>query len=104
MVARAEASQLNFFAILDLFGVAVAPLERHVRVCIGVHQYVEGTVAIKHWQESDRGSDLAENRLDLGLNLSLSLLFWNLATSGRQVLARGVPLCTDLTYSGTEFS
>jgi hypothetical protein len=83
VVARAEGSQLHFFAVLDFFGVAVAPLERDVGICIGIHQHIECAIAIEHRQESDRGSDLSKDRLDLSLDLSLSLLFWNLATSWR---------------------
>lgn len=77
MVARAEASQLYLFAILDFFGVAVAPLEWHVRICIGVDEHVEGAITVEHGQESNRGCDLSKDGLDLSLDLRLCLLFWS---------------------------
>lgn len=47
VVARAEAAQLDALAVLDLLGIAVAPLDRHIAVCIGVDEHVEGAVPVQ---------------------------------------------------------
>ena len=49
VITRAETSQLDLFAILDLLGIAVAPLQRYFRIGIGVHEHVEGTISVEHW-------------------------------------------------------
>jgi hypothetical protein len=74
VVARAEAPELHFLAILNLLRIAVAPLERHLRVCICIHQYIEGAIPIEHGQEGDRRCNLAEDRLDFRLDLLFRLL------------------------------
>jgi len=75
MVACAETAQLHLLPILDLLGVTVTPLERHFRVRVGIDKNVEGTVSVQHGQESHGGSDLPEDRLDLGLDLGFGLVF-----------------------------
>lgn len=74
MAIRREAPQLHFLGVFDLFGVAVAPLERHLAVGVRVDQHVEGAVAVEHWQEGDRRRDLPEQRLDLLLDLGLGFV------------------------------
>ena len=74
MIARTETSELYLLCILDLFCVAIAPFDGYIRVRICIDQHVEGAVAVKYGQEGDRGSDLAENSLDLFLDLLFGLL------------------------------
>jgi hypothetical protein len=76
MIARAEASQLDLFAVLNLFGVAVAPFKRYFRVGVGVDQHIEGAVAVQHGQKGYRCRDLSEDGLDFRLYLRLGLFFW----------------------------
>ena len=72
MVRRAEASQLHLFSILNFSGIAVSPFDWHLRISIRVYKDVEGTIAcIELRQKGDRCGNLAEN----GLNLLLNLLF-----------------------------
>lgn len=72
MVVCAEAPQLHLFAAHDLLGVAVTPLDRHVRVGVGVDKYVEGARARRELrQERHARRDLAEERRDLRLDLGL---------------------------------
>ena len=73
VVARAEAAQLHALAVGDLLGVAVAPLDRHLAVGVGVDEHVEGAVAVELRQERHRRRDLAEDGGDLGLDLGLGL-------------------------------
>lgn len=73
MRAGTEPPQLHPLPALDLLGVAVAPLHRHVRVRVGVDQHVEGAVARQLREERHRGGDLAEDGGDLGLDLLLGL-------------------------------
>ena len=74
MITCAETSQLDFLSILDLFGVAVSPFHWHVGIRICVHENVECTISVEDWEEGDRGSDLAEDSLDLLLDLVFGLL------------------------------
>lgn len=78
-----EPPQLHPLPALNLLGVAVPPLHRHLRVRVGVDQHVEGAVARELREESHRGRDLAEDGGDLGLDL----LFRLFGVSGR---CRGV--------------
>ncbi len=75
MVRGAKTPQLHLFSILDLLGIAVPPFHRHIAVCICIHQYIERAVTFQLGQESDRGCDLSEDGLDLGLNLCVGLLW-----------------------------
>ena len=74
MVARAEAAQLDALAVLDLLGVAVAPLDGHLAVGVGVDEHVEGAVAVELREERHARRDLPEDGGDLGLDLGLGLL------------------------------
>ena len=74
MIAGAEAPKLDFLPVFDLLGVAVAPLERHFGVGIGIDEHVERAVSVQHRQKGDGCSDLAEYGLDLALDLLLRLL------------------------------
>lgn len=69
MITRTETPQLDLLPVLDLPRVAVAPLQRHLRVRVGVDQHVEGAVAVQHRQEGHGGRDLSEDGLDLVLDL-----------------------------------
>lgn len=71
MIICAEASQLYFLGVFDLFGIAVAPFNGHIRVRVGIYQDVESAVPIQDRKEGNRSGDLAENRLNLVLNLFL---------------------------------
>ncbi len=69
MTTRTKTPQLHLLPILNLPRIAVAPLHGHLRVRIGVDEDVEGAVAgVELGEEGHRGGDLAEDRLDLGLN------------------------------------
>lgn len=46
MTGSAEPAQLNPFAILDLLGIAVAPLDGNLAVGVGVDEDVERAVTI----------------------------------------------------------
>lgn len=74
MVICTEAPQLHFFGVFDLFGVAVAPFDRHFGIRISVDQDVEGTVSVQNGEESNGRSNLAEDCLDLVLDLFFGLL------------------------------
>ena len=75
MIARAETPQLHFLPIFNLLGVAISPFHRHFRVRVRVDQDVEGAVArIELWQEGHGGCDLAEDGLDLELDLLFGFL------------------------------
>lgn len=45
MACGAEPAQLDALAAGNLLGVAVAPLDRHLAVGVGVDEHVEGAVA-----------------------------------------------------------
>ena len=75
MIARAETPQLHLLPVFNLLGVAIAPLHRHLRVGVRVDQDVERAVArIELRKEGHGGGDLAENGLDLKLDVLLRLL------------------------------
>lgn len=46
VVVRAKASQLDFFCILDLLGVAVAPFDGNFGVCVGIYEDIKRAVAV----------------------------------------------------------
>lgn len=73
MRAGTKPPQLHPFPALNLLGVAVPPLHRHLRVGVGVHQHVEGAVAGQLREEGHRRGDLAEDGGDLGLDFLLGL-------------------------------
>lgn len=74
MVVCTETPKLYLLGILDLLGIAVTPFYRNIGVGVGIHKDVEGAIAIQNGEEGDRGCNLAENSLDLLLNLFFSLL------------------------------
>lgn len=75
MIARAETPQLHLLPVFNLLRVAIAPLHRHLRVGVRVDQDVERAVArIELRKEGYGGGDLAENGLDLQLDVLLRLL------------------------------
>lgn len=74
MAAGAEAAELDAFRIRNLLGVAVAPLHRHVRIGVGVHEHVERAGRIELRQECHGRGDLPEYRLDLSLDLRVRLI------------------------------
>lgn len=112
VVACAEAPELHLLAILDFFGVTVSPFHGNVRVGIGVHEYIEGAIAVQHGQKCHRRSNLTEDGLDLSLNLLIRLLLdWALRSAAEAVSARGHDMTTifdcgivKVTYSGAAFS
>lgn len=73
VVVGAEAAELDFLGVLDLLSIAVTPFHRDIRVSIGVDEDVESAIAIENGEEGDGGSNLAENGLNLFLNLLLRL-------------------------------
>lgn len=73
VVVGAEAAELDLLSVLDLLGVTVTPLHGDIRVGIGVDENIECAIAIENGEEGDRGSNLAENGLDLFLDFLLSL-------------------------------
>ena len=75
MIARAETPQLHLLPILNLLGVAVPPLHRHLRVRVRVDQDVERAIArVELGEEGHRGCDLAEDGLDFELDLLFGFL------------------------------
>jgi len=74
VIIRTKASQLHLFGVLDLFGVTIAPFNRHFGVRIGVDQDVEGAVAVQNGEEGNGRGDLAEDCLDFVLDLFFGLL------------------------------
>jgi hypothetical protein len=74
MRTRAETPELHLLPILDLLRIAIAPFHWYIAIRIGIDQYVERAVAIELGEEGYRGGDLAEDRLDLGLDLGFGLL------------------------------
>lgn len=69
MITRTKAPQLDLLPILNLLRIAIAPLQRHLTIRIGVHEHVERAVAIQHRQEGHGCGDLSEDGLDLVLDL-----------------------------------
>lgn len=47
MVTSTKAPQLHLLTILDLFGVAIAPFNRYIRIGVGVYQHIERAIAIE---------------------------------------------------------
>lgn len=74
MIRRTKSPQLHPLPILNLLRVRIPPLHRNIRISIGVHQDIEGAVSGELWEESDRGSDLAEDSCDFGLDLCFGLV------------------------------
>src|SRR3569833_248980 len=74
MARSREAAQLDALAVGNFLGVAIAPLNGHLAVGVGVNKDVESTVTGQLWEEGDRGSDLAEDGGDLGLDLGFALI------------------------------
>ena len=70
MTTRTKTPQLHLLPILNLLGIAIPPLQRHLAVRIGVHQHVERAVAVERREEGHGCCDLAEYGLDVGLDLS----------------------------------
>lgn len=75
MVVCGEASQLYLFGILDLSGVTVTPFQGYFRVGISVDKHIERAVSIQHRKKCDRRRYLAEDGLDLELDLRFCFLF-----------------------------
>ncbi len=75
MITRTKAPELHLLSILDFFRVAVAPFQGHVRVRVGVHENVEGAVAVEHGEEGHACGDLPENGLDFGLDFGFCFFF-----------------------------
>jgi hypothetical protein len=75
MITRSKTPQLNLLPILNLLRIAVAPLQRHVRVRIRVYENIECAVTVELRKKGHRGGDLPEDCLDFFLNLFLGL-FW----------------------------
>lgn len=46
VIVRAEASELDFLRVLDLFGITVTPFNGDFGVCIRIYKDVEGAVTI----------------------------------------------------------
>jgi hypothetical protein len=82
MITRAETPQLDLLPILNLLRITVAPLHRHIRVCIRIHQDVECAVAIELWEEGYGCCDLTENGLNLFLDFFLGLFRLCFCASG----------------------
>src|SRR5271170_5812998 len=51
VITRTETPQLHFFSVLDLLRITVPPLDRHVRVSIGIYQDINCAIPIQHWKE-----------------------------------------------------
>ena len=83
MAPRAEPAELDSFRIRDILGVAVAPLHRHVRIGVGVHQHVERAGSIELRQERHGRGDLPEYRLDLSLDLGVGFIRLRGGDTGR---------------------
>lgn len=47
MITSTKAPQLHLLPILDLFGVAIAPLNRDIGIGVGIYQHIEGAIAIE---------------------------------------------------------
>lgn len=102
MIARAETSQLHLFAILNLLGVTVTPLQGNLGVGVGIDEDIEGAISIQHGQEGHRGCDLSEDGLNFSLDFGLSLFFWCIVASAQTVSMLSVNVRA--TYSGAAFS
>lgn len=73
MVRRAETSQLDLFAVLNLLGIRVTPFNGDLAISIRIYEHVECAVAVELWEESNGCSDLAENGSDFGLDFGFCL-------------------------------
>lgn len=74
MVRSAEPTQLDTLAVLNLFGVGVAPFDRDIAVSVCVDEHVECAVTVELRQEGDGSGDLSENGGDLGLDFGLGFV------------------------------
>jgi len=86
MTIRAKTPQLHLLPILNLLRIAISPLQRHFAVGICIHQHVECAIcAIERGEEGHGGGDLAEERLDLGLDLGVGFggVGWGCGGGGR---------------------
>ena len=108
MVARAETPQLHLLPVLNLLGVAVPPFHRHLRVRVRVDQDVERAIArVELGEEGDGGGDLAEDGLDLELDVLFGFLGgWFGSVSAFEVrrrdmvqLGRGRDACIGAAFS-----
>jgi len=68
MITRTKPPELHPLGVINLLGVAVAPLDGHVGIGVGVDEHVEGTVAGELGEEGDGGGDLAEDGGDFVLD------------------------------------
>ena len=76
MIARTETPQLHLLSVLNLLRVTVPPFHRHLRVRIRVNQDVERAIpGVELREEGYGGCNLAEDGLDLELDLLLCLLW-----------------------------
>ena len=76
MITRTKTPQLHLLPIFNVLSIAISPLHWHLAICIGIHQYIERTIALQLRQECDRSCDLPEDRLDFGLDLGFCFLSW----------------------------
>lgn len=74
MTIRTETPQLHLLRILDLLRIAIPPLHWYLAIRIRIHQHIKRAIAIQLRQKRHAGRDLAEHRLDLGLQLDFGLL------------------------------
>ncbi len=68
MITRTKAPQLHLLAALNLFGIAIAPLEGNLAVRVRVHEHVERAIAVQLRQEGHGSGDLPEDGLDFFLD------------------------------------
>lgn len=74
VIIGAEAPELDLLCVLNILGITVTPFHGYLGVSIGVDENVECAVAVEDREECDRGSDLAENGLDLLLDFLVGFL------------------------------
>lgn len=75
VITRTKTPQLHLLPILDLSRIAIPPLHGYLAVRICIHQDIKAAVTVKLREEGDRSGDLAEDGLNLGLDLCLSLFY-----------------------------
>lgn len=88
MVICAEASELHLLGVFDLLRVAVAPFDRHFRVCVRIYEHIECAIPIENRKEGHGGGDLSEDGLDFVLDLFLGFLDRFGGRCGRITVAR----------------
>lgn len=77
MTTRTETPQLHLLPAHNLPRITIAPLQRHLRVCIRVYQHVECALPCVELREKGHGGgNLPEDGLDLGLDLGFCFFFW----------------------------